>query len=69
MGGTTRSSRRGRVIRRHARPNDAPADLEPKRRSFDDGLTDDPRFLRAIERARKSLRAGKGIRLEDIDKR
>jgi hypothetical protein len=26
----------------------------------------DPRFLRRIEKARKSLRAGRGVRLEDL---
>jgi hypothetical protein len=29
-------------------------------------LEHDPRFLRRIARARASLRAGKGVRLEDI---
>jgi hypothetical protein len=30
-------------------------------------LEDDPRFLRRIEQARNSLRARRGVRLEDID--
>jgi hypothetical protein len=29
-------------------------------------LENDPRFLQRIERARKSVRAGRGVRLEDI---
>ena len=29
-------------------------------------LEDDPRFLRRIEQARKSLREGRGVRLEEI---
>jgi len=29
-------------------------------------LEDDPRFLRRIAKARKSLRAGRGVRLEDV---
>jgi hypothetical protein len=33
---------------------------------FDYRLENDPRFLRRIEGARKSLRAGRGIRLEDV---
>jgi hypothetical protein len=33
---------------------------------FDYRLENDPRFLRRIEKARKSLRAGRGVRLEDI---
>jgi hypothetical protein len=34
---------------------------------FDYRLENDPRFLRRIEQARNSLRAGRGIRLEDIE--
>ena len=30
-------------------------------------LENDPRFLRRIERARKSLREGSGVRIEDIE--
>lgn len=30
------------------------------------GLSSDPRFLKRIERARASLRAGRGIKLEDL---
>jgi hypothetical protein len=32
-----------------------------------DRLENDPRFLRRIEQARESLRAGRGVRLEDIE--
>jgi hypothetical protein len=32
-----------------------------------DRIEDDPRFLRRIEEARKSLRNGRGIRLEDLE--
>lgn len=31
-----------------------------------DRLENNPRFLRRIEKARQSLRAGKGVRLEDL---
>jgi prevent-host-death family protein len=34
---------------------------------FDYRLESDPRFLRRIETARKSLRAGRGVKLEDVD--
>ena len=34
---------------------------------LDDRLENDPRFLRRIETARRSLRAGRGIRVEDVD--
>jgi hypothetical protein len=30
------------------------------------GFENDPRFLRRIEKARKSLRSGRGVRLEDL---
>jgi hypothetical protein len=30
-------------------------------------LESDPRFLRRIEQARASIRAGRGVRLEDVD--
>ena len=34
---------------------------------FEHRLLNDPRFLKRIESARKSLRAGKGTRLDDVD--
>ena len=34
---------------------------------FEYRLEHDPRFLRRIERARESLRAGRGTRLEDME--
>jgi len=34
---------------------------------FDDLLQSDPRFLRRIESARKSLREGRGVKLKDVD--
>ncbi len=30
-------------------------------------LENDPRFLRRIEQARNSLRAGRGVRIEDVE--
>ena len=33
---------------------------------FDYQLESDPRFLRRVETARKDLRAGRGVRLEDL---
>jgi hypothetical protein len=35
---------------------------------FEYRLENDPRFLRRIEQARESLRAGRGVRLEDVEK-
>jgi len=34
---------------------------------FADDAAIDPRFLRRIEKARASIRAGRGVRLEDVD--
>ncbi len=34
---------------------------------FDYQLENDPRFLRRIEDARESLRAGRGVRIEDVE--
>ena len=34
---------------------------------FDYRLEHDPRFLRRVESARNSLRAGRGIKLEDVE--
>ena len=34
---------------------------------FDYRLENDPRFLRRIERARNSLREGRGVRIEDVE--
>lgn len=34
---------------------------------FDYQLENDPRFLRRIEQARKSLHRGRGVKLEDIE--
>jgi hypothetical protein len=33
---------------------------------FEYRLENDPRFLRRIEKARESLRSGRGVRLEDV---
>jgi hypothetical protein len=35
---------------------------------FDYRLENDPRFLRGIENARESLKAGRGVKLEDLEK-
>jgi hypothetical protein len=40
---------------------------EAKDDEFERRLLNDPRFLKRIESARKSLRAGKGTRLDDVD--
>jgi prevent-host-death family protein len=55
------------VITRHGKPAGVLIGFKSEDDWFDYRLENDPRFLRRIEAARKSLRAGKGIRLEDIE--
>ena len=55
------------VITRHGKPAGVLIGFESEEDWFDYRLEHDPRFLRRIERARNSLRAGRGVRLEDIE--
>jgi prevent-host-death family protein len=55
------------VITRHGKPAGVLIGFESEEDWFDYRLENDPRFLRRIEQARKSLREGRGIRLEDIE--
>jgi prevent-host-death family protein len=54
------------VITRHGRPAGVLIGFETEDDWFDYRLENDPQFLRRIERARNSLRAGRGIKLEDL---
>jgi prevent-host-death family protein len=54
------------VITRHGKPAGVLIGFESEDEWFDYRLENDPRFLKRIESARKSLRSGKGIRLEDV---
>ena len=54
------------VITRHGKAAGVLIGFESEDDWFDYKLETDPRFLERIERARKSLRAGRGIRLEDV---
>jgi len=55
------------VITRHGKPAGVLIGFESEDDWFDYRLETDPRFLRRIEKARSSLRDGRGVRLEDID--
>jgi prevent-host-death family protein len=55
------------VITRHGKPAGVLVGFASEDEWFDYRLEHDPRFLRRIERARASLRSGKGVRLEDVD--
>jgi prevent-host-death family protein len=54
------------VITRHGKPAGVLIGFESDDDWFEYRLENDPRFLRRVERARRSLRAGRGIRLEDV---
>ena len=56
------------VITRHGRPAGILVGFESEDDWFDYCLEHDPRFLRRMEGARQSIRAGQGVRLEDVAK-
>jgi prevent-host-death family protein len=55
------------VITRHGKPAGVLIGFESEDDWFDYRLENDPRFLRRIEQARASMRAGRGVRLEDLE--
>jgi prevent-host-death family protein len=54
------------IITRHGKPAGVLIGFESEDDWFDYRLENDSRFLRRIEQARASLRAGRGVKLEDI---
>ena len=54
------------VITRHGKPAGLLIGFASEEDWFDYRLERDPRFLQRIERARRSLRQGKGVRLEEV---
>jgi prevent-host-death family protein len=56
------------VITRHGKPAGVLVGFASEEQWFDYQLENDPRFLERIERARESLRKGKGVRLQDVAK-
>jgi prevent-host-death family protein len=54
------------VITRHGKPAGVLIGFASEEDWFDYRLENDPRFLARIERARASLRAGRGTPLEDV---
>lgn len=57
------------VITRHGRPAGVLIGFESEDDWFDYRLENDPRFLKRVEAARSSLRAGRGLSLEQIAER
>jgi prevent-host-death family protein len=54
------------VITRHGRPAGVLIGFESEDDWFDYRLENDQRFLKRIEQARESLRAGRGTRVENL---
>ena len=55
------------VITRHGKPAGVLIGFESEDDWFEYRLENDPRFLERVEKSRASLRAGRGVRLEDIE--
>src|SRR6266571_3793420 len=56
------------VITRHGKPAGLLVGFASEDDWFDYRLENDPRFLQRVARARKSLQAGKGVKLEDLER-
>jgi prevent-host-death family protein len=54
------------VITRHGKPAGVLIGFESEDDWFEYRLENDPRFLDRVEKARANLRAGRGVKLEDI---
>lgn len=55
------------VITRHGKPAGVLVGFASEDEWFEYRLENDPRFLKRIEKSRQELRAGNGVRLEDLD--
>jgi prevent-host-death family protein len=55
------------LITRHGKPAGVLVGFASEDDWFDYKLENDPRFLQRVESARRSLRAGKGAPLKDVD--
>ena len=55
------------VITRHGKPAGVLIGFESEEDWFEYRLEHDPRFRRRIEQAWNNLRAGRGVRLEDLE--
>ena len=56
------------IITRHGKPAGVLIGFKSEDDWFEYRLQNDPRFLKRVEAARRSLKAGQGIRIEDLDK-
>jgi prevent-host-death family protein len=55
------------VITRNGKPAGVLIGFASEDDWFDHRLENDPRFLRRVEQARKSLREGRGVRIEEVE--
>ena len=55
------------IITRHGKPAGVLIGFKSEDDWFDFRLENDPRFLGRVEAARRSLRAGRGVKLEDTE--
>ncbi len=55
------------VITRHGKAAGVLIGFESEDDWFDYRLENDPRFLKRVESARQNLRAGRGVRIEEVD--
>jgi prevent-host-death family protein len=56
------------VITRRGKPAGVLIGFESEDDWFDYRLERDPRFLRSVKAARRSIRSGQGVRIEDVGK-
>jgi prevent-host-death family protein len=54
------------IITRHGKPAGILIGFESEDEWFEYRLEHDPTFLQRVEQARQSLRAGRGVKLEDV---
>lgn len=55
------------VITRRGKPAGVLIGFDSEEDWFDYRLENDPRFLRRVDSARQSIKAGRGVRLEDVE--
>ena len=62
------AEREGVIITRHGKPAGVLIGFESEDDWFDYRLENDPRFLARIDAARRSIRAGRGVKLEELER-
>jgi len=55
------------IITRHGKPAGVLIGFQSEDDWFEYRLENDPRFLQRIERARRNLKAGRGVKIEDVN--